>query len=136
VETLAATAPPPESVSWSFTPLAVFGSALVALAYAANVAFWWISVPRFVLLGTAHGSSTPLPPFVQVLSTWSGFVHQYALPVFLVLAVLAAIHARALFDRSRRRRRVVAWLGLLLVGFALVAQYAFALLSLVLNMGK
>ena len=136
MDTLAETDPLEESVNWNFVPVAVFGAAMVALVYVANFAFWWLTVPRLVRLGAHPYSNTPLPQPVQALSIWSGFVHQYALLVLLVLAVVATFHARALFDRSSPRKRLFAWLGMVLVGLALIAQYGFALLSLALNMGK
>ena len=136
MDTLAETDSLEESVNWNFVPLAVFGAAMVALVYVANFAFWWLTVPRLVRLGTNPYSHAPLPQPIQVLSTWSDFIHHYALLVLPVLAVLATFHARAMFDRSSPRRRLFAWLGMWLVGLALIAQYGFALLSLVLNMGK
>jgi len=136
MDTIAETAPLEKSVNWNFVPLAVFGAAMVALVYVTNFAFWWLTVPRLVRLGTTRYSHAPLPQPIQVLSTWSDFIHQYALFILPALAVLATFHARALFDRASPRRRLFAWLGMWLVGLALIAQYGIAILSLVLNMGK
>jgi len=130
MDTLAQTAPPEESVSWSFTPLAVFGAATIVLVYAANFAFWWITVPRLVRLGMNNPRITPLPDPVQVLSDWSNFVHLNVLLLVPMLAGLVVLHTYAMFDRSNLERRTFAWLLLMLLGVALIAQFSIAVLSM------
>ena len=133
MDTLAETAPPPEtSVNWNFVPLAVFGVAMVVLVYAANLIFWWVGLPQLEQINLGAHPPTPVPFFL----TWAHFLHHYALLVLPVFVGLAAFHGYALFSRTSPRRRLFAWLGMMLVGFALIAQYGFTLLSLVLNMGK
>jgi type II secretory pathway component PulF len=115
VETLAIPAPPAASPSRSF---ALFGSLLVSSAYAANLVFWWRILPSLEQMMTPMGRA---PALLQIFFAWSHFVNHFAILILPLYVGLVIIHVRALFSLSRRRR-TLAWWGMMLVGLALVGQ--------------
>jgi len=73
MDTLAHPAPPADSVSWSFVPLAVFGAAMVALVYAANLIFWWVGLPQLNQINLGAHPPAPVPFFLA----WANFCLLY-----------------------------------------------------------